>query len=64
MSNYAKVASGRTKFQMVCDEELLNALRKRAVAEEETMTGVVTRAVEQYLKTKAIPKSRRRPRVA
>lgn len=60
MGNYAKVAPGKTKFQMVCPEDLLADLRSRAAAEEDTMTGVVTRAIGQYLKTKPVPKSRRR----
>ena len=60
MSNYAKVAQGKTKFQMVCSEDLLSELRTRAAAEEDTMTGVMTRAIGHYLRTKPVPKSRRR----
>jgi hypothetical protein len=56
-STFARVADGRTKFQLVIDQEQLDAVREYADLEGMTASEWVRRVIERAVRARA----RRRP---
>lgn len=45
----ARVAAGKTKWQMVISEDLHDALKEQAAAEGRTVTAIMTELAEKYI---------------
>jgi len=57
LSTFARVAPGRTKFQLVIDQEQLDAVREYAESDDLTASEWVRRVIERAVRARA----KRRP---